>query len=565
MFRTWFYRRGWLGAMVVLCAGIGCATPPPPAVKSNSLELTAAEDRYAAALAHYATAVSIASTEDLATAVPEFRQVYELDHGNLSVAFLLSEYYRSRSDLTNAIAILDAAIAANPKSSEPLVAKGLAYRSVDNATNAIAAFRQALKIEPSSPGAVRALTETYLVQNDTNNLVNLLDQASRQNSTNAAYWMLLGDLHNLILHQKPSLANRLNSSQTRQCYERASALAPKDPDILLRVGDAYLSANEFKAAAETYAKLLELRPNLPALRERLAAVYLKTNQKEKAVALYKELIKREPLRFEFYNILGELYEDNGKLEDALNFFEQSMELNPDQSDIYVGICELQRRLKRPADAIKTIAAWKKRFPVDWRVPYFQAFIYTGNKNYSEAVTAYADAETLAHEAPQEVKLNAQFYFSYGATCERAGNLDKATTLFRKVIEIDPKFANAYNYLGYMWVEKGTNLTEALELIQKAVALEPDSGAFLDSLGWVFHKIGRDADALPQLRRAVELLEKDTKRDEEERQDDAVVYDHLADVLLKLNKRAEAIAVWKRAVKIDPGNKDIAAKLAGAQQ
>ena len=68
-----------------------------------------------------------------------------------------------------------------------------------------------------------------------------------------------------------------------------------------------------------------------------------------------------------------------------------------------------------------------------------------------------------------------------------------------------------------------------------------------------------------MRHAVELLDKDAKRDKEDHQDDAVVYDHLADVLLKLDKRAEAIAVWKRALKLDPANKEIAAKLAAAQK
>jgi len=566
MFWTMRYHRGRLAAAVVgLCAGIGCATTGPQAGKPDQLALTPAEDRHAAALAHYATAVSLATTKGISAALPEFKLARELDPGNLAVAFLLAEYYRSQQDTTNAIAVLDTAIAANPNSAEPLVAKGLTYRVAYDATNAITAFRQALKVEPTHAGALRALTESYLIMDDTNNVVSLLNESFRQHSTDALYWTMLGDLSGIALQQKPSLAGRLKPTQAKQCYERALELAPKNPDILLRVGDAYLNANEFKAAAETFAKLLDLRPNLPQLRERLAAVYLKLDQKEKAIALYKDLIKHEPLRFEFYNALGELYEDVGKLDDALNFFEQSLKLNPDQSDIYVAICEVQRRLKRSADATKTLAAWKKRFPVDWRVSYIQAFIHSGNKDYTKAVAAYADAETLAREAPQEVKLNAQFYFSYAAACERAGDLDKATALFRKVITADSKFANAYNYLGYMWADKGTNLTEAVELIQKAVTLEPDNGAFLDSLGWAFHKLGRDAEALPQLRRAVELLEKDTKRDQEDKQDDAVVYDHLADVLIKLNKRADAIAVWKRAIKLDPGNKDIAAKLAAAQK
>ena len=551
--------------MVGLCTGVGCTTTTPLAGKPSQLELTAAEDRHAAALAHYSIAVSLSATDGIVAALPEYKAAYELDPGNLPVGFLLAEYYRAHHDTTNAIAILNIASTANPNSADPWLGKGLTYRSAEDTTNAIAAFRQALKIEPTHNGAVRALTETYLVLDDTNNVVNLLNQSYRQRSTDPTYWTVLGDLHGLVLHEKPSLASRFSVAQSRQCYETALNLAPKNPDILARVGDAYFAANDYKPAAETFAKLLELRPGIPNLRERLAAVYLKLDQKDKAIALYKELIRREPLQFEFYNILGELHEDTGKFDDAENYFEQSLKLNPNQSDIYLAICELQRRQKHFADATKTLAAWKKRFPLDWRVPYFQAFIHAGNNDYAKAVLAYADAETLASEAPQAVQLKSDFYFSYGAACERAGDLAKAATLFRKVIALAPKFAGAYNYLGYMWAEKGTNLTESLELIQKAVALEPDNGAFLDSRGWALHQLGRDTEALPDLRRATELFEKETKREKEDRQDDAVVYDHLAAVALKLGKTADAIAAWKRALELDPANKEIAAKLAGAQK
>ena len=554
-------RRGWLAAAVLLCAGIGCATPGRQADNPRPLELTAAENQRAAALAHYAMAVSVAATQGMEAALPEYRQAHELDPGNLSLDFLLAEYYRVNHDLTNALAILHAAIIANPKSAEPWVAQGLTYRSAEDSGNAIRAFQHALRLDPVHPGAVRALTETYLSLDDTNHVVSLLDQSFQQHSTDAGYWTMLGDLTGIALRQRPSIAPRLNSTLARQCYERALTLAPKSPEILVRVADAYLNANDLKGAADTYAKLLELRPNLPQVRERLAAVYLQTDQKAKAAALYKELIKRDPLRFEFYNVLGELQESDNKLEEALNFFTQSLKLNPDQSDIYLAICELQRHLKRPAAGAKTLAAWKKRFPVDWRAPYFSALLHSGNQDFTNAVAAYAEAEALAHDAPSPVKLSAQFYFSYGAACERAGDLDKAAAEFRQVIALDPKSANACNYLGYMWVDHNTNLTEALVLIQQAIASEPNNGAYRDSLGWALHKLGRDSEALAELRSAVVLLDKEVKADPEERRDDAVVYDHLADVLLNLQHTAEAVAVWKQALKLDPTNQAIAAKIA----
>ena len=138
------------------------------------------------------------------------------------------------------------------------------------------------------------------------------------------------------------------------------------------------------------------------------------------------------------------------------------------------------------------------------------------------------------------KIRARSIFKGATDPEAAGQLEESY--------------NAYNYLGYMWADKGVHLQESLELIQEALKLDPDNGAYLDSLGWVLYRLGRYDEALPYLRHAVETLQK------EDRQDDATVLDHLAEVLLKLGKRDEAILALKRAVQADPDNKDVAEKL-----
>jgi Flp pilus assembly protein TadD len=87
------------------------------------------------------------------------------------------------------------------------------------------------------------------------------------------------------------------------------------------------------------------------------------------------------------------------------------------------------------------------------------------------------------------------------------------------------------------------------LIQKAVKLDPDNGAYIDSLGWALFKLGRNEEAVVQLRHAVELLK-----------DEADVYGHLADVLLKLGKPDEALTALRRANELEPDNKEISEKL-----
>lgn len=556
MFGKW-RNRLWWPALMALSFSLGCRTTAP--APSDPHTLTVDEDRRVRALAHYATAVSLMAKNDLAAAFEEYRTAFDLDPGNSVLALWLAETYRSRQEMTNALAILDTASAANPASAEPWIARGLIWKTGESFTNAAAAFKQALKLEPTHPGAVRGLAETYLAMNDTNAVAGLLQQSFRKNSTAAGYWISLGGTHHHAIRQFPSLAERVGKNRIRQCYERALALTPRDPEALRLVGNACFDGGDFKAAADAYGRLIEIRPNIPLLREHLAAVYLKTDQTDKAIELYKELIKRDPLRFEYYNILAELSEETKKPSEAITYYEQSLKLNPEQNDIYLTIAELQRRLQRTSELTQTLVAWKKKYPTDWRIAYFNSMVANAKKDYAAALTAFAEAEKLASSAGNTT-LGASFYFSYGATCERHGDLDKAAAMFRKAIAADPEFANAYNYLGYMWADKGTNLTEALTLIQKAVTLDPDNGAYRDSLGWVQYKLGNIPAALPELQRAIELLEKETDREPEDKLEDAVVYDHLAEVQLKLGKSTEAIQTWKRAAAIDPANKDVAAKL-----
>ena len=57
--------------------------------------------------------------------------------------------------------------------------------------------------------------------------------------------------------------------------------------------------------------------------------------------------------------------------------------------------------------------------------------------------------------------NVQYLYQLGAAQERARMLDRAEATFRKLLELDAKHADAYNYLGYMFAEEGIKLDEAV--------------------------------------------------------------------------------------------------------
>jgi tetratricopeptide (TPR) repeat protein len=106
-----------------------------------------------------------------------------------------------------------------------------------------------------------------------------------------------------------------------------------------------------------------------------------------------------------------------------------------------------------------------------------------------------------------------------------------------VIESNPRSANALNYLGYMFADRGVRLEEANDLIRKALEIDPKNGAYLDSLGWVNFHLNKLEEAERNLLDSIEAIA-----------GDPTVYDHLGDVYFKEGKIKEAIAQWQLSLK-----------------
>jgi len=168
------------------------------------------------------------------------------------------------------------------------------------------------------------------------------------------------------------------------------------------------------------------------------------------------------------------------------------------------------------------------------------------ENYEEALPIYDKlVQSLTEE---ELEQDPQPLYFRGIC------YDLAVTDFKKVLKINPDNADALNYLGYTWVDRGENLEEAFDMIRKAVELQPNSGAIVDSLGWAHYKLGQYSEARRKLEDAVALSPSS-----------ATIVDHLGDVYWKLGRFREAGYQWERALEFDPTDEErerIIAKLGG---
>jgi tetratricopeptide (TPR) repeat protein len=145
-------------------------------------------------------------------------------------------------------------------------------------------------------------------------------------------------------------------------------------------------------------------------------------------------------------------------------------------------------------------------------------------------------------------------YSRALMWERRDDIPRAEADFRKILATNPEDVNALNALGYTLADRTDRYQEALELIARAVAAEPDNAAIIDSYGWVLYRLGRNKEALAELRRAF------TK------QKDAEIGAHLAEVLWVMGQKQEALKYFEEARKIDPKSRSLkrAIEATGAQ-
>lgn len=125
--------------------------------------------------------------------------------------------------------------------------------------------------------------------------------------------------------------------------------------------------------------------------------------------------------------------------------------------------------------------------------------------------------------------------------DRLDKQDVFERLLRKLIQVKPDSAQAYNALGYNFLAHNVRIDEGMKLVLKALELSPDDAAILDSVGWGYYRQGDLGKSLDYLRRAHAA------------NPDPEIAAHLGEVLWQSGDRPAARKVWQDSLDANPGN------------
>jgi tetratricopeptide (TPR) repeat protein len=293
--------------------------------------------------------------------------------------------------------------------------------------------------------------------------------------------------------------------EARQQFDALLAANPGDTELIYTVGILALQVKEYAVAEENMKRLV----SAPDYRDPDGARYIlgqiaeEQKQWPRAIEWYDQIQDGEhalPARLRTANAIAK----EGKLEAAREYLRKTAADHPGQ-EVQFTVAEAQ--LLRDASQNKA------------------------------AFDLLADALKGEPEQPE-------LLYDYALTAEKLEKYDVLERNLRKLIEVKPDHAHAYNALGYSFADRNTRLGEARKLVEKALELSPEDSFIIDSLGWVQYREGDLKAAAQTLKRAYDS------------RPDAEIGAHLGEVLWVLGNRGEANRVWQESLKAAPDNETL---------
>lgn len=127
---------------------------------------------------------------------------------------------------------------------------------------------------------------------------------------------------------------------------------------------------------------------------------------------------------------------------------------------------------------------------------------------------------------------------------QAGQLTEAESIYRQVLRVDPRHADALHYLGVISHQQEDPET-AVELISKAIQSAPDNASYHSNLGEAFRALGRFDEATAAYEKALTI---DPAF--------AMAHNNLANVLADSGQKEDALARYDKATALLPDDPEI---------
>ncbi len=187
--------------------------------------------------------------------------------------------------------------------------------------------------------------------------------------------------------------------------------------------------------------------------------YQKKGQRLHAAELYQEVLRRVPIHRRALYMYGCLVQEDGQHEIAIDLFRRALAVSPKDPDLCCAVAK--------------------------------SLIEVGR---------YEEADVAIRRAIQ-LRSRPEYHLTLGVVREKQERIPEALSAFRHALKQNPVFADALYHLGTCYRLTG-DLGLAATEFERALHVDPKHVPALTSLARIFRSLGRGAEIVPHLQRAL---------------------------------------------------------------
>lgn len=295
---------------------------------------------------------------------------------------------------------------------------------------------------------------------------------------------------------------RHHFAQVAEYSEELTKIAPDDPWNWGTLGDSRMELGQPELAAKAYAAMLRLNPN-QASYNRLAYHRFVTGNAPEAISLMGSAVAAGGWRPEntawCLVELGSMLFKTGRLEDAERAYSNALALFEGYHSANAGMGRVRAAQGRAGEAIRFYNLAQASVPLpDYAAALYNLYTLAGKSKEAAGQLELIDViDQLARANGEKTNRNLAIIY-----CDENRRLDRALELAREELNVR---RDVYSYDALAWaLYKNGQFADAQGAMERAIGLSTPEPAFYYHAGMIAAALGRRADAIRLLERALAL-------------------------------------------------------------
>ncbi len=436
------------------------------------------------------------------------RWVLDRHPEHLPALLLLSKIVAAEEDSEAEITVLERAVALAPDTAISHYMLGLALLHREDHESAKTAIARSVQLAPERAGWHFRLGEVFRDCNEPDPALSHFQMAAHLAEAQRLPAFLIAKYRATLARAHAADGD---DTAAREQYEAALQLDNTQSEWMLEAANACMHQGDSAAAMQKFEQAVQAEPNeIDPLVGGLKAAMAMGDTKQAEIYALKAL-KHDPDNSPALAALGELYMQRGDTENALVSLEHAIDNTSNRGPVLLAKAQVLADSRRCSEALAVLDEGMPHLNDDDQAWALVGALKAQGEDWEGGITAYTRASQLA-------PLNMAHHLHLGQLCRKADQLDQALVHLNGAMKIH--------------------------------SADADVGAIQEELGQVFA-------ARRQYDRAYKAFVNAIKHSPMK----APLYFHAGVALKNLKDYGEAIAMFRKAVQMDPNNLDAHRQLA----